>query len=55
VILYDFCLLPAQFSDEIINVRNFNCCVQVTLQLMVSQPVRLGVEPLLGLMSRFYL
>jgi hypothetical protein len=23
MILYDFCLLPAQFSDEIINVRNF--------------------------------
>jgi hypothetical protein len=21
--LYDFCLLPAQFSDEIINIRNF--------------------------------
>jgi hypothetical protein len=28
--------------------------VQVTLQLTVSQPVRLGVEPLLGLMTRFY-
>jgi hypothetical protein len=29
--------------------------LQVTLQLTVSQPVRLGVEPLLGLMTRFYL
>jgi hypothetical protein len=28
--------------------------VKVTLQLTVSQPVRLGVEPLLGLMTRFY-
>jgi hypothetical protein len=24
MILYDFCLLPAQFSDEIVNVRNTN-------------------------------
>jgi hypothetical protein len=29
--------------------------VQVTLQLTVSQPVSLGVEPLLGLITRFYL
>jgi hypothetical protein len=28
-------------------------CVQVTLQLTVSQPVCLGVEPLLGLMTTF--
>jgi hypothetical protein len=28
VILYDFCLLPAQFSDEIINVRNFGSHMQ---------------------------
>jgi hypothetical protein len=28
VILYDFCLLPAQFSDEIINVRNFESHIQ---------------------------
>jgi hypothetical protein len=28
--------------------------VQVTLQLTVSKPVRLGIEPLLGLFTRFY-
>jgi hypothetical protein len=29
------------------------CSVRVTLRLTVSQPVSLGVEPLLGLMTRF--
>jgi hypothetical protein len=28
--------------------------VRVTLRLTVSQPVSLGVEPLLGLMTRFF-
>jgi hypothetical protein len=28
MILYDFCLLPAQFSDEIINVRNVESHMQ---------------------------
>jgi hypothetical protein len=32
----------------------FRFKVQVTLQLTVSQPVCLGVEPLLGLMTRYY-
>jgi hypothetical protein len=32
---------------------NCNCRVRVTLQLTVSQSVRLGVEPRLGLMTRY--
>jgi len=31
------------------------CVVQVTLHLMVTQSLRLGVEPLVGLMPIFYI
>jgi hypothetical protein len=44
----------------LVSSGNFSCGtiwlpvrVRVTLRLTVSQPVRLGVEPLLGLMTRF--
>jgi hypothetical protein len=43
-------LTCSQFSSGLISVK-----IKVTLRLTVSQSVRLGVEPHLGLMTRYLL
>jgi hypothetical protein len=48
MIPYDFCLFPAQFCYVKVKVK-------VTLRLTVGQSVSLGVEPRLGLMTRYLL
>jgi hypothetical protein len=42
----------AEFLSDLLTEPTF-VTVRVTLQLTVSQSVRLGVEPLLGLMTRY--
>jgi hypothetical protein len=49
LILYSFLGLRSRVSHTF----NSRVRVRVTLRLTVSQPVSLGVEPLLGLMTRF--
>jgi hypothetical protein len=36
------------------NMPDWSFAVEVTLQLMVSQSVRQGIEPTLGLVTRYY-
>jgi hypothetical protein len=65
VILYDFCWLPAQFCYIIVYVRKVESCVQIadrcapwkiaTDGRSLGRSVGLGVEPNLGLMTRYVL
>jgi hypothetical protein len=45
----------ATFRWEPLRSRNFKDKVKLTLRLTVGEPVRPGVEPTLGLLTRYYL